>query len=164
MLSYKVRRKYTWVIVQMLSWQSARGDASVYGHNGKVTKARELCWADHDEMIKDYNDEKGAFLFRWKESSGTIVLSACKPFKTLLIGARASALKSRVRKLMRVIFTAFRIGEKWTTTSHRVGDSIFISSAQQRISTSPIAAIFLAKIFLSSRSRHNENDNRFRLG
>lgn len=27
--------------------------------------ARELCWADHDEMIRDYNDEKGAFLFRW---------------------------------------------------------------------------------------------------
>ena len=31
----------------------------------KSPKARELCWADHDEMIKDYNDEKGAFLFRW---------------------------------------------------------------------------------------------------
>ncbi len=24
-----------------------------------------MCWADHDEMIKDYNDQKGAFLFRW---------------------------------------------------------------------------------------------------
>ena len=31
----------------------------------KSPKARELCWSDHDEMIKDYNDEKGAFLFRW---------------------------------------------------------------------------------------------------
>ena len=31
----------------------------------KSPQARELCWADHDEMIKDYNDEKGAFLFRW---------------------------------------------------------------------------------------------------
>ena len=31
----------------------------------KSPQARELCWADHDEMIKDYNDQKGAFLFRW---------------------------------------------------------------------------------------------------
>jgi len=31
----------------------------------KSPEARELCWADHDEMIKDYNDKKGAFLFRW---------------------------------------------------------------------------------------------------
>ena len=31
----------------------------------KSPKARELCWADHDEMIKDYDGEKGAFLFRW---------------------------------------------------------------------------------------------------
>ena len=31
----------------------------------KSPQARELCWADHDEMIRDYNDEKGAFLFRW---------------------------------------------------------------------------------------------------
>ena len=31
----------------------------------KSPKARELCWADHDEMIRDYNEEKGAFLFRW---------------------------------------------------------------------------------------------------
>ena len=30
----------------------------------KSPKARELCWSDHDEMIKDYT-EKGAFLFRW---------------------------------------------------------------------------------------------------
>jgi len=31
----------------------------------KSPEARELCWADHDEMIKDYCGEKGAFLFRW---------------------------------------------------------------------------------------------------
>lgn len=31
----------------------------------KSPKARELCWSDHDEMIKDYSGEKGAFLFRW---------------------------------------------------------------------------------------------------
>ena len=31
----------------------------------KSPEAREMCWADHDEMIKDYNDQKGAFLFRW---------------------------------------------------------------------------------------------------
>ena len=31
----------------------------------KSPKARELCCADHDEMIKDYADEKGAYLFRW---------------------------------------------------------------------------------------------------
>ena len=31
----------------------------------KSPEARELCWADHDEMIKDYSDTKGAFLFRW---------------------------------------------------------------------------------------------------
>ena len=30
----------------------------------KSPQARELCWADHDEMIRDYNDEKGAYLFR----------------------------------------------------------------------------------------------------
>jgi len=31
----------------------------------KSPQARKLCWSDHDEMIKDYNGEKGAFLFRW---------------------------------------------------------------------------------------------------
>ena len=31
----------------------------------KSPQARELCWADHDEMIKDYCGTKGAFLFRW---------------------------------------------------------------------------------------------------
>ena len=31
----------------------------------KSPKARELCWADHDEIVKDYCDIKGAFLFRW---------------------------------------------------------------------------------------------------
>jgi len=31
----------------------------------KSPQARELCWADHDEMVKDYCDIKGAFLFRW---------------------------------------------------------------------------------------------------
>ena len=31
----------------------------------KSQQARELCWADHDEMIKDYAGKKGAFLFRW---------------------------------------------------------------------------------------------------
>ena len=30
----------------------------------KSPQARELCWADHDEMIKDYGS-KGGFLFRW---------------------------------------------------------------------------------------------------
>ncbi len=31
----------------------------------KSPEARELCWADHDDMVKDYCDIKGAFLFRW---------------------------------------------------------------------------------------------------
>jgi len=31
----------------------------------KSPEAREMCWADHDEMVKDYCGEKGAFLFRW---------------------------------------------------------------------------------------------------
>ena len=31
----------------------------------KSPEAREMCWADHDEMIKDYDGSKGAFLFRW---------------------------------------------------------------------------------------------------
>jgi len=31
----------------------------------KSPQAREMCWADHDEMIKDYAGIKGAFLFRW---------------------------------------------------------------------------------------------------
>jgi len=31
----------------------------------KSEEARKLCWSDHDEMIKDYCDIKGAFLFRW---------------------------------------------------------------------------------------------------
>ena len=31
----------------------------------KSPQARELCWAHHDEMIKDYAGVKGAFLFRW---------------------------------------------------------------------------------------------------
>jgi hypothetical protein len=31
----------------------------------KSPDARQLCWGDHCEMIKDYCDIKGAFLFRW---------------------------------------------------------------------------------------------------
>ena len=31
----------------------------------KSPEAREMCFADHDEMIKDYCDTKGAMLFRW---------------------------------------------------------------------------------------------------
>jgi hypothetical protein len=32
----------------------------------KSPEAREMCWADHDEMVKDYCDIEGAFLFRWE--------------------------------------------------------------------------------------------------
>ena len=28
-------------------------------------EARAMCFAEHDEMVKDYFDIKGAFLFRW---------------------------------------------------------------------------------------------------
>lgn len=31
----------------------------------KSPEARKMCWSEHDEMIKDYCDVKGAFLFRW---------------------------------------------------------------------------------------------------
>ena len=31
----------------------------------KSSQARELCFADHDDMVKDYGDEKGSFLFKW---------------------------------------------------------------------------------------------------
>ena len=31
----------------------------------KSPEARKLCWSEHSEMIKDYCDTKGAFLFRW---------------------------------------------------------------------------------------------------
>ena len=31
----------------------------------KSPEARKLCWSDHDDMIKDYCNIKGAFLFRW---------------------------------------------------------------------------------------------------
>jgi len=31
----------------------------------KSPDAREMCWAEHSEMIKDYSGVKGAFLFRW---------------------------------------------------------------------------------------------------
>ena len=31
----------------------------------KSPEARNMCWGEHDEMIKDYCDIKGAFLFRW---------------------------------------------------------------------------------------------------
>tara|TARA_R110001599_G_scaffold188613_1_gene383101 strand:+ start:234 stop:608 length:375 start_codon:yes stop_codon:yes gene_type:complete len=31
----------------------------------KSREAREMCWADHDHMVKDYCDIEGAFLFRW---------------------------------------------------------------------------------------------------
>tara|TARA_Y100000593_G_C4223388_1_gene293091 strand:- start:417 stop:791 length:375 start_codon:yes stop_codon:yes gene_type:complete len=31
----------------------------------KSPQAREMCWAEHTEMIKDYAGVKGAFLFRW---------------------------------------------------------------------------------------------------
>ena len=31
----------------------------------KSPQARELCFADHSQMIKDYNGEEGSFLFKW---------------------------------------------------------------------------------------------------
>lgn len=31
----------------------------------KSPQARELCFAENDHMIKDYNGEKGSFLFKW---------------------------------------------------------------------------------------------------
>ena len=31
----------------------------------KSPKAREMCWGDTDNLIKDYCGIKGAFLFRW---------------------------------------------------------------------------------------------------
>ena len=31
----------------------------------KSPEARKLCWGDTDNLIKDYNSIKGAFLFRW---------------------------------------------------------------------------------------------------
>ena len=31
----------------------------------KSPEARAMCFAEHDEMVKDYGDDKGAFLFRW---------------------------------------------------------------------------------------------------
>jgi hypothetical protein len=31
----------------------------------KSPEAREMCWADHSERIKDYGGVKGAYLFRW---------------------------------------------------------------------------------------------------
>jgi hypothetical protein len=31
----------------------------------KSPDARAMCFAEHDEMVKDYCDQKGAFLFRW---------------------------------------------------------------------------------------------------
>ena len=31
----------------------------------KSPEARKMCWSEHDEMIKDYCNIEGAFLFRW---------------------------------------------------------------------------------------------------
>ena len=31
----------------------------------KCPEARALCFADHENMIKDYGNEKGSFLFKW---------------------------------------------------------------------------------------------------
>ena len=31
----------------------------------KSEEARKMCWSEHDDMIKDYCNIKGAFLFRW---------------------------------------------------------------------------------------------------
>jgi len=31
----------------------------------KSEEARKMCWSEHTEMIKDYCNIKGAFLFRW---------------------------------------------------------------------------------------------------
>ena len=31
----------------------------------KCQEARALCFADADEMVKDYRDEKGSMLFKW---------------------------------------------------------------------------------------------------
>ena len=32
----------------------------------KSPAARSMCFAEHDEMIKDYEGDKGAFMFRWE--------------------------------------------------------------------------------------------------
>ena len=31
----------------------------------KCQQARELCFAENEHMVKDYNGEKGSFLFKW---------------------------------------------------------------------------------------------------
>ena len=33
----------------------------------KSPEARKLCWGDADNLIEDYSNIKGAFLFRWSE-------------------------------------------------------------------------------------------------
>ena len=48
-------------------------------------QARELCFADADHMIKDYNGEKGSFLFRRGLLPTSLLMVLCEFFSSLLV-------------------------------------------------------------------------------
>ena len=120
----------------------------------KSPQARELCWADHDEMIKDYCDIKGAFLFRWGGIKWYDSYECVQAIIDFIDWCEASALKSRARKSMHPsIIASFASVRKWTTMRFKGGDLTSTLSAAQRISTSPIARFFFAKIFLFTNTK-----------
>ena len=80
----------------------------------KSPEARKLCWTDHDNMVKDYCNIKGAFLFRWGGiSSGMILLKKSKPSKILLTGVHANTVEVDGKKVDADDYYRFvRIGEE----------------------------------------------------
>ncbi len=114
----------------------------------KSPEARELCWADHDEMVKDYCDIKGAFLFRWggikwydsyEVQAIVDFIDWCENETIEVEGKEVSADN---------FYRFVRIGEDTDDNEVQGWGLTSTSSAPQHISTSPIARFFFAKIFL----------------
>ena len=136
----------------------------------KSPQARELCWADHDEMIRDYNDEKGAFLFRWSGIKWYDSYECVAALQDFFDWCESERIEVDGEEVDACEFYRFiRVGEEmddnesqgWgfdihiernITYSHQSDRAIF-----SRIFSRP-------KNLLSKQGKHNENDNRFRLG
>ena len=83
----------------------------------KCPEARDLCFKDADEMIKDYDSEKGSFLFQWssiKWYEGYEVIDALTDFMDWCDGEEVESSLSNgdiVDAPAEDFYTFVRVGE-----------------------------------------------------
>jgi hypothetical protein len=138
----------------------------------KSPEARELCWADHDEMIKDYCGEKGAFLFRWAGIKWYDSYEGIQALQDFVEWCENETIEVEGKEVSADEYYRFvRIGEE--TDDNEVqgwGFDIHIERTARNVLVPARSRDFFApffldpKIFLSKQGKHNENDNSNRLG